>query len=440
MRGTRRVSWHPGRGGLAVLLVGASLGAAAPVGADEPPGDGPADVLGECVDAAVVALGAGGATPTSEPYRDFLTEGQSRSRPFVFEASECVGFLAVGHRRVHDLDLSLMTGRGVLLERDANVDARPYVRFCGAAGLHLVVNLEMYKGQGEVALIAFRDAPVQLPDLGRTVGACFATSGGIRRPSAQVGAAPPGRSVDDAGVAMAERLARLGYSPDGPAQTGQLSQGLREARRLLLEGGRCYAIALVGGAEVGDVDLFVRTLNGLEVGRDESRRNDAVVRLCPPESGELVADVRMFAGRGDYTLRTYVLPDVSGTPPGVEGNARGRWAEVRARLAARGLSPRPLPWGMLIPGQTLWIPIDLEAGRCYGLSAVTADEAAEGDLDLMLVDERGALLAWDVGANASPVLYHCPEESGRYRIRGRLYGAWGRYLTVLGEEPAREPR
>jgi hypothetical protein len=325
----------------------------------------------------------------------------------------------------------------VVLAEDANVDARPWVRFCGARGLRLVVTTVMYNGQGEVGLLAVAGAPPQLPDLGRTVGACFATSGGTRRPAARIGAPPPGPRLIDAAGAVGEELVALGYVARGDPQTGHIEEGLRDARSILVEGGRCYAVSVVGDEGVGDLDLFVRTPSGLEVGRDDTRRASGVVRLCPEQSGELVAEVRMYAGSGAYVLTTHVadLPDDAEPPLGIEGNARGRWAEVARRLGARGLSPRALAWGMLVPGQTLAIPVDLVAGRCYAFSAVTADEAGDGELDLMLLDDQGALLGWDVGGGASaPLLFHCAERSGRFTIRGRLYGAWGRYLTIEGDE------
>jgi hypothetical protein len=393
------------------------------------------DLLGVCVASATDALAAVGATPLSPPRRDFLLEGQSRSIPFTLERGQCVGFLAVGHQRVHDIDLVLMSEDGVVLAQDANVDARPWVRFCGAAGLRLVVTALMYKGQGEIALLPFDDAPPQLPDLGRTVGGCFATSGGTRTPTVRIGAPPPGPRLSEAMSRTSERLAELGYRRMGNEQRGELQEGFRDARSVLLEGGHCYAVAAVGDERVMDLDLFIRTSSGLEVGRDDSRRSSAVVRLCPPRSGELIAEVRMYGGSGDYAVVTYQLDEPQVVlPRGVEGNARGRYLEVARRLQMRGLGPRPLSWGMLVPGQVLSIPVDLTAGRCYALSAVTADEAADGDLDLMLLDEDGRLVSWDLGRGTAPMIFHCPDRSGRFHVRGRLYGAWGRYLTVLGEE------
>jgi hypothetical protein len=416
-------------------LVVSSLALVSAFGGDAAAQRAEGDVLGQCLASAEAALRAEGATPIAPVSRDFLTEGQSRSTPFVLEGDSCVGFLAVGHRRVHDIDLVLMTEEGVVLAQDANVDARPWVRFCGARGLRVVVTAMMYKGQGEVGLLAMANAPPQLPDLSRTVGACFATAGGTRRPSARIGAPPPGPRLRDATETVVAELGALGYTRVSNTQTGEIDEGLREARSLLLEGGRCYAVSVVGDEGVGDIDLFIRTPAGLEVARDDTRRATAVVRLCPDRSGELIADVRMYAGSGAYVLSIHAadLPDAP-PPLGIEGNARGRWAEVTRRLSARGLVPHGLAWGMLVPGQTLSIPVDLVAGRCYAFSAVTADEAGEGDLDLMLLDDQGALLGWDVGRDTAPLLFHCAERSGRFAIRGRLYGGWGRYLTIRGEE------
>ena len=422
------------RGALALVTIAIVAAAVSTARAD--------DTLGQCIAGATAALRSQGARPIDEPMIDFMLEGQSRAIPFTLDEAGCVGVLAVGHRRVHDIDLALYTESGIALVQDVEVDARPYVRFCGAEGLTLVATLHMYKGQGEVRLVRFADAPADLPDLHRTVGECFAGGGGMRRPSADVGPPPPGRPLAEQLEEVRAELGALGYSDHDSERSGTLQIQQREAHAMSLPPGRCYAVAAVGDAGVIDLDLFVRTPVGVELARDVERDASAVARLCVDDQPAHVVEVRMFQGAGDYRVRAFVLDEQSASPApaGLAGFARIAYAEAAARMRQRGMAPRPVGWGWLGPGERLAMPVRLEAGRCYAFAGAPADETASGDLDLMLLDDDETLLGRDVGTGNVPLLWHCAERSGIHRVVGRVYGAAGRYLVLIGEDGQGSPQ
>ena len=393
------------------------------------------DVLEQCMADATRAMTQRGAQPAGEPLVAFMREGETRSLPFTIEENGCVGVLAVGHRRVHDIDLVLHTDTGMQLVQDVEVDAHPYLRFCGAAGLRLVATVRMYKGQGEVRVARFARAPAALPDLDATLGGCFAGGGGMRRPSGEVGPAPPGRPLADSIAQLEDELAELGYRAHGQEQRGALEAPARDGHLLSLEAGRCYAVVAAGDARVVDLDLFVRSAGGAELARDVTRGAKAVARFCADQPAA-AAEIRMFEGGGEYRVRAFVLdePPPASRPPGVTGFARIGHAEATARMRSRGFTARPLAWGLIGPGQALPMPVRLEAGRCYAFAGVPAEETASGDLDVILLDDDDALLAWDVGPGNVPMLFHCATRSGVHRVVGRVYDAIGRYLVMIGEE------
>ena len=414
-------------------LLGRLLATALFLGASPAHADG---VLARCIDDATSAMAARGARRAGDAIVAFMQEGQTRSVPITLEAAGCVGVLAVGHRRVHDIDLVLQTDTGMALAQDVEVDAHPYLRFCGAAGLRLIATLQMYKGQGEVRIVRFTDAPAALPDLDRTLGGCFAGGGGMRRPSGEVGPAPPGRPLAESVAETERELAGLGYRPQGVEERGTLEAPARDAHVLQLGAGRCYAVIAIGDAHVTDLDLFVRGPTGAEIARDTSRGAKAVARFCP-EHPTVSAEVRMFQGAGEYRLRAFLLdePAPDARPVGVSGFARVGLAEATARMRAHGMAPRPVAWGLIGPGQALPMPVRLEAGKCYAFAGVPSPEIAGGDLDLILLDDEDALLGWDVGPGNVPLVFHCATRTGVHRIVGRVYDAAGRYLVLLGEEP-----
>ena len=105
-------------------------------------------------------------------------------------------------------------------------------------------------------------------------------------------------------------------------------------------------------------------------------------------------------------------------------------------LSRRGMDVQPLAWGSVVPGETLGMPVTLSAGACYAIAGVASSDLAGGDLDLTLVDADRHLVAWDLGAGSTPIIYTCPSATTVVRAVGRVYGAAGRYLVLVGRARA----
>ena len=407
-------------------------------------GPGPsADGLDACVNAATAALAEQGARVAEEAAPQFLRQGQSATRAFTLRRDGCVALFAVGHARALDVDLSVYVEGGIAVGQDVELDAHAYVRYCGAEGLRLYGNVRMFKGQGEVRLLMIENAPVALPDLNRTVGACFASRGGVRRATVDLGPEP---AAPDLSWSVAQRsvaLATLGYRNHGTEITVRPPRRQSAALPLALDPGRCYAVTAVAGPGVLDVDLAVRDGSGRVVVRDGSRARDGQVRLCADSAGPYVAEPRIFQGDGEVALVTHVLeePDTRDLPAGVEGLGRVPYAEAVAQLRSRGYAPEPIGWGYLSPGQSLTFPVPLAGQRCHALVVVPAAELVGSNIDLMLRDEAGRVLAWDLGRGSEPMVFHCTESAISARAMTRTYGGRGRYLLILGRStlPATVP-
>lgn len=395
------------------------------------------DALAECVAPSVAAARASGATVSGRPWVAFLREGESTTRSVRLPTAGCYGFLGVGHRRVRDLDLYVHTESGMQLTRDVEIDAHPYVRYCGAEGLRLFVTARMVAGQGELRVTTFANAPPSIPDVERLLAGCAAGGGSVGE-SVDVGPEPPQATVTQALDALTIRLAALGYRRSGAPVLAQVQAMNRDRRTVHLDGGSCYAIAAVGGTGAVDVDLALLTPEGRPISQDNARDRDALVKVCPALSVDMQAEVRIYRGGGDYGLQTFVLdePPVAARPIGVEGGARIGYAEVTAQLARRGMDVQPLAWGSLVPGETLAMPVTLDGGQCYAIAGVATSDLAGGDLDLTVTDADGSLVAWDLGAGSTPIAYTCPSATAVLRAVGRVYGAAGRYLVLIGRARA----
>jgi hypothetical protein len=89
-----------------------------------------------------------------------------------------------------------------------------------------------------------------------------------------------------------------------------------------------------------------------------------------------------------------------------------RLAGDRYMLAAGPLT------GATAQGETARINVRLWAGQDYVLAAVCDSRCA--DLNLRLIDPRGAVLSADDNANAAPVLHARPEVTGQHTIEARM--------------------
>ncbi|MDH5674980.1 MAG: hypothetical protein OEZ06_22820 [Myxococcales bacterium] len=400
--------------------------------------EGGDETLAACVERASQAVVRDGAKPYGEPIGDFMLSGEHRNYEYALPQDGCFGFFAVGHRQVQHLGLHVYAPNGRLLTRDPRRDAQAYVRVCGKGGRRFIVELRMFDGNGEFQLLPLWDAPRRLTATRQVMRSCM-HAGAPRPAPVDVGPEPGGPPIDAELVSMARRLSDLGYRLEGGILVGGLPERRREARRVLLDGDRCYALAAVGDSDVEDIDL--RLLQVAEpsgvIAADVTRRRDAVVKVCPGQTGIYVLDVRMYRGGGNYLVQSFALiePGIE-RPEGVEGETRIPFAEIATRFSERGMRTEPVGWGLLRPRESQSVPLPVKAGICYGVGAIATSEFKGADLDMTLIDESGATQAAEIGPNSHPVVFHCAERDGLLRavVRGHDLRQPGRYLLLRGRD------
>lgn len=424
---------RPGR--RIAALVALSLGLAA---AERAPAQAQNQAtLAACAGRVVNAARDQGARPSGAPFVDFLLPGDHRTYSFSLPEDGCLGFLVVGHRQVQHLGLRIHAPNGRLLAHDQARGAHAYTRFCGKGGRRFVVEVRMLDGEGEFNLMRLWNAPPALDALDAIMASCMHT-GDPRPELIDVGPEPLGPPLDVELSAVSKRLSALGYELEGGVLFGGLPERRREVRRVVLDSGHCYALAAVGDGDVEDIDLRLLAVadSASLVAADVTRRRDAIVKVCPEQTGSYVLDVRMYRGSGKYVVQSFNLQEPSDPPPaGVEGATRIPYAEAAAQLRARGMQVDPVAWGLLQPHTRQSVPLRMHAGRCYAVSAVATPDFAGGDLDMSLVDESGRVLAAEIGPNPHPILFHCSERGGLMRavLQGHQVRRPARFLLMLGK-------
>jgi hypothetical protein len=290
----------------------------------------------------------------------------------------------------------------------------------------------MTDGQGEVLFAALSDARPALASL-----ATCAALGAPRPAALELGPEPSARPLEDELHALAFDLAESGYQPDGLIAFGALLSGQHEARLIALEPRSCYALAAIGDADVSDLDMrvFAQGSTPEPVTSDTSRRRNAVVKLCTNERTRYLLDTAVFQGEGGYVVQAYRLATTDEVP-GIEGQARLSYAEVRARMNARGFVARPITTGLVAPNERLRVPVPVRAGQCYAVAAVAVADSPRGALDLGVLDTRGQLAALDTGNEEDPLAFYCAAADGVASVLVRAKDARGtaRFALILGRE------
>lgn len=211
---------------------------------------------------------------------------------------------------------------------------------------------------------------------------------------------------------------------------------------------RCTTIVALGGGTIRSLHLSVYDGEGVEVGADPSRREAALVHVCPPSppgSPFLAPYYLVFeASEGSGAVVAGAFGSQRGEGTGFDGLFEGllspevpfrevevALAQAMTALRARGFAVVGEPrFDSLTAGERVRQAADFEPGRCF--VAVARGDTAITDLDVLLYDPRGAEIARDLGEGAEPRLEFCPATRGQYVFEARVFdgaGAVGLMVT-----------
>lgn len=212
-----------------------------------------------------------------------LATGGTRNFEIQLEGGRCYAILAVGDGGVRDLDLLLLDGGGDEVDRDIAVDARPTVRVCPQRSGNFYMQVRMTDGTGQYVY-----APYRWPR---------GTSGRGMSGLAWL------RSSEVTALLDVE-----GYQPDPgfDVESGRLARtGASASHTLNLSGGQCYAIVVVGGDGVNDLDITL-TDGVAQLASDYGSRNAfPSVRHCPAQDGRFTVAITASNGAGPYHLQVF---------------------------------------------------------------------------------------------------------------------------------------
>jgi hypothetical protein len=197
---------------------------------------------------------------------------------------------------------------------------------------------------------------------------------------------------------------------------------------LTLQVGDCltlYAFGEGSGAPPLDLDLELQNPDGWPVAAERALDAFPVIPgFCAETSGVYTLVATAYRGQGRAMMAAARLSDDA-------------WAQKAAQLRslidlhAPGFAPEGAPQsGFTEQGYASDVPLALSAGRCYAVAAVADSGIGDIDLDLIGRDERS--VRRDIGTDPTPtILPFCPETSGIWRLKIRMYQGGGRYWWQL---------
>jgi len=376
-------------------------------------------------------------------HTSFMLTGESQVLVERFHTQSCLGFLAAGARHVQSLSLQLRSQDGRELSQSQTPSTLAYVRHCGASGEVVFPTLRVLDGQGEVVYSVIESAQ-EHPSALAALESCTAL-GTPRPPPLDVGPVLEGQSIEQQLSAARAELSGLGYGTEQMAAFGALGPGEHATKGVVFDAERCYALIAVGNPQVLDLDmrLFGPTLPLTAAGSDVSRSRSARVKFCAQPPARYVLDVSVYQGHGSYAVAALALHEPARVP-GIVGAARIDYAELLARMQARGFEGHALTSGVVARNEQLTVPLPVRAGTCYALGVLDSSErvnsASAAVLSLGLKAPNGALLALDTTPGRAPLLFHCADSDARLQV---VVGAGpnqrqARFVVMLGRDTEAE--
>lgn len=216
------------------------------------------------------------------------------------------------------------------------------------------------------------------------------------------------------------------FAPAGETVFGALEMGQKHLIEQPLAAGTCYLWIGTGDRGATNLDLGVRS-DGQEIAGDDAPDDWPYAQHCAVAAGTAQVEVMMISGSGQFGFRTFTR---------FFGGADD--IELYMNYFATVYAPDGVPVGPITrahisteaPGS---FPLPLEGGACYTI--IGTPGAGVVDLDLILEDDAGQLVAADEAPDSYPVVGLCLPESATFRLRAQLVGGSGEVGWQLFREP-----
>jgi len=340
-----------------------------------------------------------GLLPMSEPLLDSIVEGAELRFVAELEPGRCYVAVARGDDSLTDIDVLLFAPGGAEVARDIGADAEPSLEYCPEAAGRYTFGARAFEGTGAMGLLVLGGPAAVEPEDG--------PGGGAEEDVAAEGSEPAPEDADDPMVALgpvASLLVERGYAaPSYVTTDGWVAPGEVRTHDVLLGGGCALVVGAAGRPET-DLDLYLAEPSGAAVARDTGVHPVARVHACLEQPGGVRRlTVKAYGRRGRYALAVFAAPE------GISDVRTLRLEEATASFRQRGYALTARTERSLEQGEIFAQPLNVRPGSCLAVAA--AGDLGVTDVDLILRDLSGALVASDSGPEPYAAIGHCAEET-----------------------------
>ncbi|MCA9580194.1 MAG: hypothetical protein KC416_00285 [Myxococcales bacterium] len=361
------------------------------------------------LDALDDRLGRAGYERRTDAIGETLRGGQARDFRLNLKENQCYAFATFGGPGVTRTELALLDMEGTTVQRNVTGTQDNVIEHCASGTQTHLLRAWLAEGNGPVFTAAYQK------DDG--------DAGVIGSESEEA----PG--LEDRFRLTDGDLRARGYLRPKQPVLGSTEKGKRSDLPVRLEGGKCYALSVVGDDNTGDLELRLFSPAGAEVDRHTEGSSRPIVRVCAARTGDYRLRITHSGGNASFYLAEYVWPRGTRGPFGLQGVTYVRFAEMTHLLSLEGYEPDidldPGDGVLAARGSKKNHDVELIAGRCYALLTV----GGEGVHRLETSLEQGShRLARDTSQNAAPSLRYCPAESGTFRFQVQAREGQGAYF------------
>jgi len=336
-----------------------------------------------------------GFLPLGEPRLERVAEGDEVKVAFQLEPGRCYVAMARGDEGLRDVDLTLFDPAGAEVARNLEGDAEPEVELCPETSGRYGVSARAFEGAGALGLLVVGGpAPIEEEHTIEAEGGEGVEGTG------EGGSGPEGEPVAAMSASVAALEARGYGAPSFIVPDGWVAPGEVRNHELVLGPG-CFVVLGAAGRTETDLDLYL-SRDGVTIDRDTSVAPTARVRICPRETTTVRVTVKAYGRAGPYALATQRAPAET-----VDVRAL-RLEEATAALRDRGFESAPLEVLHLEEGTAHRARLTIPVGRCVAVAV--AGEEGVADVDVLLRDREGRLLASSSGPEAYAAVTRCAED------------------------------
>ena len=288
---------------------------------------------------------------------------------------------------------------------------------------------------------------------GQTTGGAT-SQGGQGNGQANGGALPAGSDPPLARLNQVEQvLTQQRFTRVGPAvRNNNMPENGMVAYAIDTTMGACYA-AVALGSDNTDLDMVMLDPSGATVAHDVRTDAHPWISFCAAQGGRHIARLQMARGTGSYYYALYAGPagrqvDLSAVFGGateqvqvaqIDPATSARLSALDARLSAENYHRTGEPRGAVFSNrEERPYPLNLQAGTCYAFATLGGVGAT--DTDASVVDGSGTELERDASTNIDGLVRFCPEATGTYNLRAKMYGGAGSlFVAAWTQANAQQP-